>query len=71
MSRFAIGLVLGLGGAVAATGVLESMLVGVSAADPLTLAGVSIVLGLAGGLGCALPARRAMRVDPVIALRHE
>ena len=71
MSRFAIGLVLGLGGAVAATGVLESMLVGVSAADPMTLAGVSLVLGLAGGLGCALPARRAMRVDPVVALRHE
>jgi putative ABC transport system permease protein len=71
MSRFAIGLVIGLGGAVAATGVLESMLVGVSAADPMTLAGVSLVLALAGGLGCALPARRAMRVDPVIALRHE
>ena len=69
--RFAAGLLLGLGGAVAATSVMESLLVGVSPADPVTLVSVSLVLAFAGFLGCALPARRAMKVDPVIALRRD
>jgi len=68
--RFAVGLLLGLGGALATTTVLESMLVGITPADPLTLVAVSLVLTAAGFLGCAVPARRAMRVDPVVALRH-
>ena len=71
MGRFAIGLVIGLAGARAATGVLESMLVGVTSADPATFVAVSIILTAAGALGCALPARRAMKVDPVIALRRQ
>jgi putative ABC transport system permease protein len=47
------------------------MLVGVTPTDPLTFAGVALVLVLAGALGCALPARRPMHVDPVVALRRE
>ena len=69
--RFAAGLLLGLGGAIATTSVLESMLVGVTPSDPLTFVSVGLVLALAGFLGCAVPARRAMRVDPVIALRRD
>ena len=70
MMRFAIGLAIGLGGAMATTSVLESMLVGVTASDPLTLVVVSAILGAAGVAGCSIPARRAIRVDPVIALRN-
>lgn len=69
LAQLSAGLVLGVAGALAATGVLRTMLVGVSAADPWTFAGVSLVLALACALGCAIPARRAMRVDPVVALR--
>jgi ABC-type antimicrobial peptide transport system permease subunit len=47
------------------------MLVGITPADPLTFASVTLVLILAGVLGCAIPARRAIRVDPVVALRNE
>jgi putative ABC transport system permease protein len=70
-ARLGGGLVFGVAGALAATRVLESMLVGVSAADPITLSGVSLVLMLAAGLGCAAPARRAIRVDPLVALRKD
>jgi ABC-type antimicrobial peptide transport system permease subunit len=47
------------------------MLVGVSPGDPATTLGVAFVLAIAGVLGCAIPARRATRVDPVVALRCE
>jgi len=69
--QLGIGLVVGLAGAFAATQVLGAMLVGVSSSDPLTFGVVALLLTLAGALGCAIPARRAMRVDPVIALRTE
>jgi ABC-type antimicrobial peptide transport system permease subunit len=69
--RFAIGLTAGLAGAVTATRVLDSMLVGVEPADPLTFLTVTIVLGVAVAAGCAFPARRATRVDPLVALRSE
>ncbi len=71
MRPLAIGLGIGLAGSFAVNRVLESQLVQVSPADPLTLVVASVVLIFAAGLGCSLPARRAMRVDPVIALRHE
>ena len=70
MIRFTLGLAIGLAGAVATTSVLESMLVGITASDPLTLVIVSAILAAAGAAGCSIPARRAIRVDPVIALRN-
>ena len=71
MLPLAIGLTLGLAGSMAVNRVLKSMLVQVSPSDPITLAIASAVLVLSATLGCWIPARRAMRVDPVIALRHE
>ncbi len=71
MRQAAIGLVLGLAAAFGVTRVLSALLVGVSPTDPLTFGIVAGVLLGAATLGCAVPARRAMRVDPAIALRHE
>jgi ABC-type lipoprotein release transport system permease subunit len=51
--------------------ILESQLVGVSPYDPLTMAAAPLVLILVAVIGCQIPARRAMRVDPIVALRHE
>lgn len=67
----AIGLAIGLGGSFVVTRVLKSELAQVSIADPITLVGASAVLVLSALLGCLIPARRAMRVDPVVALRHD
>jgi putative ABC transport system permease protein len=66
-----IGLVVGLAASLAITPLLRSQLVGVSPADPMTFAIACTVLVASAMLGCWLPARRAIRVDPVIALRHE
>jgi len=66
-----IGIVLGLVCALAAAQVVAGMLYGVSAQDPLTLAAVSIVLTGVAALAGWIPARRAMRVDPMVALRYE
>jgi len=71
MRQLIAGLFLGLSGAFAVTRVLRSFLVQVSPADPTTLAFACTVLATAAILGCWIPARRAMRVDPVIALHHE
>ncbi len=67
----AIGLAIGLAASLAVNRLLKSMLVNVSPSDPVTLVVASSVLILAALLGCFIPARRAMRVDPVVALRHE
>jgi putative ABC transport system permease protein len=60
-----------LAGAFAVTRWLSSELYGVSVVDPLTYAGVAAVMAMVSMLACYLPARRAMRVDPLIALRYE
>jgi ABC-type antimicrobial peptide transport system permease subunit len=71
MRPVALGLAIGLPAAFAITRALRMALVGVSPGDPVTFVGVVMALVLAGALGCAIPARRAIRVDPVVALRCE
>ena len=71
MLPLAIGLTIGLAASLAVNRLLQSMLVQVSPADPITLAVVSAVLVLSAALGCLIPARRAMRVDPLVALKYE
>jgi putative ABC transport system permease protein len=71
MGLAASGLLLGLGLAVVLRHVLASLLFGVSPTDPMTLAGVALVLALVAAVACYLPARRAAAVAPAVALRHE
>jgi putative ABC transport system permease protein len=71
MFPLAIGLTIGLIASLAVNRLLQSMLVQVSPSDPISLGVSAGVLILAATLGCWIPARRAMRVDPVVALRHE
>jgi predicted permease len=71
MVPLGIGLCIGLAASFVVNRVLEAELVEVSPADPLTLAFASAVLVFSAALGCWIPARRAMRVDPMVALRHE
>jgi putative ABC transport system permease protein len=71
MIPLGIGLAIGLAASLAVNRLLQSMLVQVSPSDPVTLAVAAAMLILAAMLGCLIPARRAIRVDPVDALRHE
>ena len=66
-----LGLAIGLLASVAVSRVIASQLWGVSPHDPVTLATVAAVLLITGLVACLVPARRATRVDPLVALRYE
>ena len=71
MKLVLLGLVIGLGGAFVLTRLMSSLLFGVSTTDSATFVAVGLILTVVGVLACYLPARRATRVDPLVALRYE
>jgi putative ABC transport system permease protein len=71
LTMAAIGIAVGLAGALAATRLLSALLYGVGASDPLTYMAVIVLLACAAFLAGLVPARRAMKVDPIVALRYE
>jgi predicted permease len=70
-AHVAIGVLLGLGGALAAGRFMQALLTQVSGSDPATFAGITCLLLLVAAAACTIPGRRAMRLDPVAALRDQ
>ena len=66
-----IGVVLGVGGALALSRLVRGLLFGIGPADPVSYVAAVLLLGATALVACWLPARRATRVDPLVALRHE
>jgi putative ABC transport system permease protein len=71
MGLVLVGLLVGLLAAAALTGMMKTLLFEVQPTDPVTFVGVSLVLALAALIACYLPARKALKVDPLMALRRE
>jgi len=71
MRVVAIGVLLGIAGAIGLGRLIASKLFGLSPLDPISFIGVSIISLLAALLACYLPAKRAAKVDPMVALRYE
>jgi putative ABC transport system permease protein len=71
MTLVGLGLAFGLGGSLLMTPVLSNLLFAVSASDPTTYIAVAVVLVGVALITCYLPARRAMKIDPIVALRYE
>jgi putative ABC transport system permease protein len=67
----ALGVVIGIGASLAITRLMSSLLFGISATDPLTFFGVAVLLSIVALFASYIPARRAMRLDPTVALRYE
>jgi putative ABC transport system permease protein len=71
MMLAAVGGAVGLAGALTLTPLMKTLLYGVRAGDPATFGTVAVVLGAVGLLASYIPARRATKVDPMVALRYE
>jgi putative ABC transport system permease protein len=71
MGLACLGIVIGIGGALGLTRLLQGYLYGVKPTDPLALTATALLLGAVAVLACDIPARRATKVNPIVALRHE